>query len=289
MGLTKMMQLKACTAAAALVLLGAAPAHAASERALVAMINGYRAAPGSCAGRPAQKLAPLQAEAVLARVQIRRGTILEASLDAVGYPADRAEAISLSGPPDTEAAMAMLAPRYCVTLLDPQFSAIGVSRSGDAWQIVLARPLRPISLAGWHEEGQVILAAVNAVRSTPRSCGETQFGAAPPLAWNEMLGQAAQAHSGDMARHKYFKHLDQEGRDVAYRAEQAGYRWSRIAENIAFGFNTADEAVASWLSSPGHCANIMNPSLTEMGAAYDINFARKPGTVYWTQVFGVPR
>ena len=32
----------------------------------------------------------------------------------------------------------------------------------------------------------------------------------------------------------------------------------------------------------------MNPRLTETGAAYEINAARLPGTVYWTQVFALP-
>ena len=288
-----MKQLQPCAGvpalALALALLAPAPAHAAGESRLVTMINTYRAAPGPCTGRPPQKLAPLQAEAVLARVRISRGTILEAALDAAGYPSDHAEAISLAGAPDEEAAMAALQPRYCVSLLNPQFTSIGVTRAGDSWQIVLARPLPPITLADWQEEGQTILAAVNVVRNSPRNCGELHFDPAPPLAWNALLAQAALTHSADMARRKYFKHLDPEGHDVGYRAEQAGYRWRRIAENIASGFNTADEALASWLSSPGHCANIMNPGLTEMGAAYDVNPARKPGTVYWTQVFGVPR
>jgi uncharacterized protein YkwD len=33
----------------------------------------------------------------------------------------------------------------------------------------------------------------------------------------------------------------------------------------------------------------MNPAFTEMGAGYEISRARKPGFVYWTQVFGVRR
>jgi uncharacterized protein YkwD len=47
--------------------------------------------------------------------------------------------------------------------------------------------------------------------------------------------------------------------------------------------------VAGWLSSPGHCANLMNPRYTEMGAAYGLNSARKSTYPYWTQVFGAPR
>ena len=45
-----------------------------------------------------------------------------------------------------------------------------------------------------------------------------------------------------------------------------------------------------WLDSPGHCANIMNPAFTEMGAAYRGRSARDENrTAYWTQEFARPR
>ena len=76
---------------------------------------------------------------------------------------------------------------------------------------------------------------------------------------------------------------------AADRATAAGYRWVRVGENIASGQRTVEDAVASWLDSPGHCANIMNPAFTEMGAAYAINPQSRNRTAYWTQVFGAPR
>jgi uncharacterized protein YkwD len=85
------------------------------------------------------------------------------------------------------------------------------------------------------------------------------------VAWNGALGDAALAHSTDMARLRYFTHQGKDGRAVGDRALQAGYRWQRIAENIAAGQESGDEAVAGWLASPGHCANIMNGRFTEMG------------------------
>ena len=278
-----------CVAGAlACALTTTAQAQAGPGAQLVARINAYRAAPGHCPGRAPQDLAPLQSEAALARVQIGRGTILELALENVDYLAQHAEAISLSGPPNAQAAMALLQPRYCMTLLNPHFSAIGVTRAGDSWQVVLARPMQAIELGNWRDEGRAVLDAINLVRAAPRTCGEAHFPPAPPLAWNEELGLAALGHSRNMATFAYLKHKDTDGHEVGYRAEQAGYRWRSIAENIASGFNTVDQAVASWLDSPGHCANIMNPTVTETGAAYAINTARKPGTVYWTQVFGLP-
>ena len=60
----------------------------------------------------------------------------------------------------------------------------------------------------------------------------------------------------------------------------------RCGENIASGQRTVEEAMASWLDSPGHCANIMNPDFREMGAAYAINPQNQNRTAYWTQEFG---
>jgi uncharacterized protein YkwD len=48
------------------------------------------------------------------------------------------------------------------------------------------------------------------------------------------------------------------------------------------------QVVSDWLGSPGHCANIMNPAFTEMGAAYAVNPANENRTPYWTQMFGRP-
>lgn len=275
----------------ALALAGATPAaQARNNEQLIALINAYRAsAPRDCPMRPPQQVAPLAAESALARVRIGRGTILESALYSAGYPSEHAEAISLVGSRDEQAAMDAIRVRYCSTLLNPQFTAIGAVRAGDGWQIVLARPSRPIRLGEWQAEGRAILALVNTIRAAGRTCGEQRFDPAPPLAWSEALAYAALAHSRDMVGMKKLTHEGKSGSQVADRAEAEGYRYRTIAENIASGFVTPAEAVDSWLTSPGHCANIMNPFLAEMGAAYDINAARKPGTVYWTQVFGTPK
>jgi uncharacterized protein YkwD len=72
------------------------------------------------------------------------------------------------------------------------------------------------------------------------------------------------------------------------RATQAGYPWRSIGENIAAGQMTADAAVQGWIKSPGHCANIMSPAYSEMGAAFVVNRQSSAG-IYWAQVFGAAR
>lgn len=268
----------------------AQPAPAASP--LYAMLNAYRGAPPPCPGRPAQPLSALETHPALARVQVGTGIFLEHALERIGYPVAEAQAIYVSGPPDPRAVMEVVARRYCATLLDPAYTTVGVARSGDNWQIVFARPApAPLAsrLPSAADAGSAMLQAVNLARASPRACGAQAFPAAAPLAWNGALASAALAHSQDMAQQRYFNHKNRQGLQVAERAQQAGYRWRRIGENIAVGQESVDEALAGWLTSPGHCANIMSAAFTEMGAAYGIDPANGLNRAYWTQVFGTPR
>jgi uncharacterized protein YkwD len=255
---------------------------------LAGLINAYRAAPGACAGHAAAPAAPLAPEAALSSLRIGVGTFLESALKKAGYAAAQAEAISVTGPDDAAAAMAVLRERYCGKLLSGEFSAIGTARHGNEWQVVLARPLVYPALPDPARLSQELLTLVNQARAAPRTCGAQGFRPAPPLAWSEALATAALGHSKDMAEKRYFNHQEPGGSDPAERATRAGYRWSRISENIASGQRTVEEAMAAWLDSPGHCANIMNPSMTEMGAAYAVNPANENRTPYWTQMFGRP-
>jgi len=270
----------------------AAPAPGYGPEQLTTLVNAYRAAPGSCAGRPAAPMRALDPHPALASVRIGPATFIESALERAGYAADLAQTVSVAGPQTPAEAMAVLQVKYCRVLLDPRFGAVGSYRSGNEWTVVLARPAPPLpsdTFPDWHEAGKVILAGVNAARASARTCGTQQFAPAPPVTWNPQLGEAALAHSRDMAARRYFSHKAKDGSQPADRAARAGYNWGRVGENIAFGQSSPDEAVAGWLDSPGHCANIMNPSFTEMGAAYGVAAEKRSGIVYWTQVFGRPR
>lgn len=264
----------------------APPASAQAGAELAGLINAYRASPQLCQGRPTGPVAQLAREPALTRVRIVTGTFLEQKLEDIGYPVERAQAISVSGPPDAQSALAAILPQYCPVLLSTQFSAIGTLRAGDQWQVILARPFIAPKLPDWPETGRTILEASNAARATGHTCGDTYFPPAPPLAWDQSLGQAALAHSRDMADKRYFSHQGSDNTNAGDRARQAGYPWQRIGENIAAGLGTPEEAVVGWLGSPPHCANLMDPGFTEMGAAYAINPKSKTQRAYWTQVFG---
>jgi len=277
-----------CLALLGCVLSWSGGAHAQEDTRLLAAINAWRAAPDSCQGRQPPPAPALKPQAALARMRLGPGNFPESVLEQLGYYADRAEVIHVGGAPDAEAAMEAIRTRYCRTLLDAGLQDIGVSRQGNEWTIVLARPTPPLALPDQFEAGQAILALVNAARASARNCGGRYFGRARPVAWNDALAQAAREHSSDMAAHRRFSHRGSDNTEVAQRATRAGYRWRHIGENIAAGQTSPQEAVAGWLDSPGHCANLMNPDFTEMGAGYAVSRARLPGFAYWTQVFATP-
>ncbi|MBD2604851.1 pre-peptidase C-terminal domain-containing protein [Scytonema hofmannii FACHB-248] len=113
---------------------------------------------------------------------------------------------------------------------------------------------------------------------------------AVPLTLNSKLNNAAQAHSEDMALHDFFNHKGSNGSSIGDRALASGYQFSRLGENIAAGYATPEDVVQGWLNSPGHRANILNPSYREIGIGY-YYLANDTGNInhryYWTQDFGV--
>jgi uncharacterized protein YkwD len=269
-----------------LIPLFASPAHASGERQLVEAINDYRAHPQRCDRRPPQRLSPLSLKQNLA-LPIGYGGGLRDRLKASGYAAVSVRTLRVVGAQDADEAFDLFQDEYCGALLDNQYADIGVSRARNEWQIVLAQPVLDNRVGDTRAASKALLAEVNAARAKPRMCGGQRFAAARPLNWNPALGAAAQGHSKAMAYGNYFAHRDPDGDMPADRARAAGYRGRQIGENIAAGQSSPGKAMAGWLASPGHCANLMNPMFTQVGAAYAAD-ARSDEGVYWTMLFGAP-
>jgi len=123
-----------------------------------------------------------------------------------------------------------------------------------------------------------LLQLVNNLRTTGCTCGSTNMPAVAAVVWNDLLEQSATAHSQDMATKKYFSHTSQDGKNPGQRLTAIGYAWTTWAENIANGYITEESVIEGWKNSEGHCKNIMNANMTEMGVGRSEN--------YWTQVFG---
>lgn len=109
----------------------------------------------------------------------------------------------------------------------------------------------------------------------------------PPLGVNPRLMHAAQLQADQMARAAKMAHTfpDAEYPTLKDRMAAAGYEWSAMAENVAIDYRDAAGAVTGWMRSPGHRANILNATYTEIGAGYATD---SRGHRYYAQVFGKP-
>jgi len=114
----------------------------------------------------------------------------------------------------------------------------------------------------------------------------------PPLALVDSLYNAARYHAIDMSVDNYFYHETYDrvnGQlkvicDPFSRIEvYYGTNFTSMAENIASGFATPQDAVNAWMGSTGHRANILDADNWETGAGYALSASGEP---YWVQDFG---
>jgi uncharacterized protein YkwD len=114
-------------------------------------------------------------------------------------------------------------------------------------------------------------------------------GNVPALTENAQLDAGAEAKLNDMFSQQYFDHTSPEGNGPSYIANQAGYSYVVIGENLALG-NFKDDAtlIAAWMASPGHRANILNPDFVDIGVA--VGEGTYQGEKVWmaVQEFGRP-
>ena len=128
-----------------------------------------------------------------------------------------------------------------------------------------------------------VLALVNERRAAGADCGgEGSFPPSAPLLSNGRLRCAARNHSADMGARDFFDHTNPDGDGPGERLTSAEYSWASWGENIAWGYLTPQEVVDGWMSSPGHCANIMDRGFTELGVGYALD----DDAPLWTLAFG---
>jgi len=136
------------------------------------------------------------------------------------------------------------------------------------------------------------LNAINAVRASARTCGQTQYPSAPPLSWDDGLYRASYEHSYDVATSGYFSHTGSgtssdwtsnvlslgRGSSPQERIDNNMGRtfYPHYGENVTMG-NSVSASIANFLSSTPHCAEMMNKD------AEFIGIANMNGV--WTQTF----
>jgi uncharacterized protein YkwD len=261
-----------------------APAAPPTVSDALGAVNAARARGCGTARVPSLRPDP-QLDAVAARLS--NGGPLAAAVEAEHYPAARSASIRVSRAASPDALYRLLSERFCSDVADPAFTTVGLTRRGEDLWIVLAAPFKPPG-GDPGSIAQRALALVNAARAQPRRCGSRSYPAVPPVALDATLGSVAAAHARDMARRGTMTHEGSDGSRAADRVTRAGYLWRTVAENVAAGDRSAEAVVQTWLASPGHCANLMNAEVRDMGIAYAFEASSPKGT-YWAQVFATRR
>lgn len=95
-----------------------------------------------------------------------------------------------------------------------------------------------------------------------------------PLNKNHLLMKYAQKWANKMAVENKLYHSSM--RDIM----KLGF--NGVAENIAYGQNSPESVMKTWLNSPGHRSNILNSSMTDIGCGMSIS---QQGKLYWCVCF----
>lgn len=105
-----------------------------------------------------------------------------------------------------------------------------------------------------------------------------------PLKSHAQLRTAARRHADDMQARGYFDHVAPSpaphGATLLARIRTSGYPLRTAAENLASGQPTPRQATTAWLTSPGHCNNLLDPAFDEAGVG------RASSSAIWVQVLG---
>lgn len=126
----------------------------------------------------------------------------------------------------------------------------------------------------WARGGFVEYAELPTVRTTPSQDDKDEVlrlvnnirsaNGLGPLTADSALANAAQDQADYMGANQV-GHDGPGGNKPADRINAAGFAGSPVGENVAAGQSTPEQVVASWMNSPGHRANILNPDYTRLG------------------------
>lgn len=101
-----------------------------------------------------------------------------------------------------------------------------------------------------------------------------------PLTINDGVAKAAQVRAHEIK--DTFSHTRPDGSNFSTILTQNGITYRGVGENIAYGQNSPESVMQSWMNSSGHRANILNKDFTAIGVGH---YKDGSGVDYWTQIF----
>ncbi len=277
----------------------ASPSPATLRQELLARLNVERTAAGV---PPLRFAAPLERVAQENAEELRQteGAVydenaipkIQRRLRQAGYQAHGWHQEFAAGPDEPAALVSWLKEKYPEafrSLLDGNYQEVGIGISE-----LRGTPLYTFFLA-WRESESfarqtAALANPEQVRSRmlARANAERAAAGLPPLALDPRLSAAAQRHADDMLLRSYYSHVSPDGDDPAARVRRSGYVFRLVAENIARGPFSVDEAMDNWLASEDHRRNLLNPGFRDFGVGVAVGRNSVGDTVLWVQDFGRP-
>jgi uncharacterized protein YkwD len=141
-----------------------------------------------------------------------------------------------------------------------------------------------------------ITSDINSIDLTPHrvidwtNINRLEVAGLPALKENATLDATAAKKVKDMFANQYFEHTSPSGVGVSDLANEAGYEYVTIGENLALGnFKDEKNLLDAWMASPGHRANILNAHYTDIGVAVGRGTFNGEDTWLAVQHFGTPR
>jgi uncharacterized protein YkwD len=108
-----------------------------------------------------------------------------------------------------------------------------------------------------------------------------------PVHVNARLMQAATSYAKVMGERDQIGH--RLGASLPRRVSAVGYDWGYVAENLAAGYSSLDDAMKGWEASPGHRENLLSRYATEIGIAAVATPAGSKHRNYWALILAFPQ
>ncbi|GAA0377143.1 hypothetical protein GCM10008968_36210 [Bacillus horti] len=104
-----------------------------------------------------------------------------------------------------------------------------------------------------------------------------------PLSLHIPLSRVAKEKSRDMHSEQYFDHTSPTYGSPFDMMRHFGISFQAAGENIAAGYQQADQVMNGWMNSDGHRRNILSDNFSFIGVGY--HYGNSGYNHYWTQMF----
>ncbi len=107
-----------------------------------------------------------------------------------------------------------------------------------------------------------------------------------PLVLNPRLSQAAGLKGEDMFAKDYWAHNSPDGNTPWVFIKRSGYEYTYAGENLARGFNSAEDVINAWMASPKHKENMLFKNYNDVGFFVGSGKLKGEDTILVVEEFG---